>query len=322
MARPSKAAPIDYGATHVLTHGLLERATCPADGRFVLLKDADTKGLRLRVTQAGGKFWQFETRMKGKLITRSLGEWPAVSFAEAQTQARTLRNMTAQGIDPREIERQQQTEREAAAVAEAAQAVTVGEAWATYVEARRQHWAPLSLRDNVNAATAGGVPRKRGEGLTTPGPLHIFMNLRLLELTPDVVQTWAEREGKERPTRARLALRLLRAFLSWCKTHPAYATLLPEQNPATARSAREALGKAKPKTDALLREQLPAWFTAVRSMGNAPASAYLQCLLLTGARPGELLNLRWDDLNAQWHGLTIRDKDESKGALKARALFL
>ena len=57
-------------------------------------------------------------------------------------------------------------------------------------------------------------------------------------------------------------------------------------------------------------------------MGNATASAYLQCLLLTGARPGELLNLRWDDLNAQWHGLTIRDKDESKGALKARALFL
>ncbi len=205
MARPSKAAPIDYGATHVLTHGLLERATCPADGRFVLLKDADTKGLRLRVTQAGGKFWQFETRMKGKLITRSLGEWPAVSFAEAQTQARTLRNMTAQGIDPREIERQQQTEREAAAVAEAAQAVTVGEAWATYVEARRQHWAPLSLRDNVNAATAGGVPRKRGEGLTTPGPLHIFMSLHLLELTHDAVQTWAEREGKERPTRARSA---------------------------------------------------------------------------------------------------------------------
>lgn len=51
-------------------------------------------------------------------------------------------------------------------------------------------------------------------------------------------------------------------------------------------------------------------------MGNAAASAYLQCLLLTGARPGELLGLRWEDVNAQWHGLTIRDKDESKGGVE------
>ena len=40
---------------------------------------------------------------------------------------------------------------------------------------------------------------------------------------------------------------------------------------------------------------------------------YLQALLLTGARPGELLALRWDDVNWQWRSLTLRDKDESKG---------
>ena len=75
MARPSKTAAIDYAAAHDLTHGILERATCP-DGRpFVLLKDSDKKGLRLRVTQAGGKHWQFETRLRsGKLFTRALGE--------------------------------------------------------------------------------------------------------------------------------------------------------------------------------------------------------------------------------------------------------
>jgi len=53
---------------------------------------------------------------------------------------------------------------------------------------------------------------------------------------------------------------------------------------------------------------LPVWFAAVQAIGNAGISAYLQCLLLTGARPGELLGLRWDDLNVQWRGLTIRDK--------------
>ena len=319
MARPSKAAPIDYSKPRTLTHGLLERAACPPDARFVLVKDADAKGLRLRVTQAGGKFWQFETRLRGKLITRALGEWPAMPITEAQTKARTLRNMTAQGVDPREAERQVQAERaereRQRAKSERLHALTVADAWADYIEARRPYWAALSLRDNLNAARAGGEPKKRGKGTTTAGPLHVFMTMRMVELTPDTVQAWAEREGKERPTRARLALRLFRAFLTWCKGRPDYAELLPEQNPATTRSAREALGKAKPKTDALMREQLAAWFAAVRSMGNATISAYLQCLLLTGARPGELLGLRWEDVNEQWHGLTIRDKDESKGGI-------
>ena len=55
MARPSKTAAIDYSAAQDLTHGLLVRAVCPADSPFVLVRDADKKGLRLRVTKAGGK---------------------------------------------------------------------------------------------------------------------------------------------------------------------------------------------------------------------------------------------------------------------------
>lgn len=39
-------------------------------------------------------------------------------------------------------------------------------------------------------------------------------------------------------------------------------------------------------------------------------SAYLQTLLLTGARAGEVLGLRWEDVNTKWRGLTIRDKVE------------
>ena len=73
------------------------------------------------------------------------------------------------------------------------------------------------------------------------------------------------------------------------------------------------LGKAQAKQDALLKEQLPAWFAAVQGLPNTTVAAYLQCLLLTGARPGELIALRWEDVNTQWRSLTIRDKDASKG---------
>jgi integrase len=83
-------------------------------------------------------------------------------------------------------------------------------------------------------------------------------------------------------------------------------------NPAKTKKAREALGKAGIKQDALLREQLPAWFAAVQNVSNPVAAAYLQTLLLTGARPGEVLGLRWDDITPKWHGLTIRDKVEGE----------
>ncbi|MEN9375473.1 MAG: hypothetical protein RL710_630, partial [Pseudomonadota bacterium] len=140
MARPSKTAAIDFAATHDLTHGLLERATCPADAPFVLVKDADKKGLRLRITKAGGKAWQFETRIKGKLFTRALGGWPAVSIDQAKAEAHRLRGLTEQGIDPREGERQQEADKAAAIAAHAAQleadkvaAITVGDIWPRYL---------------------------------------------------------------------------------------------------------------------------------------------------------------------------------------------
>ena len=48
----------------------------------------------------------------------------------------------------------------------------------------------------------------------------------------------------------------------------------------------------------------------MRQLQNPVIAAYLQTLLLTGARAGEVLGLRWDDINTKWRGLTIRDKVE------------
>jgi integrase len=47
-------------------------------------------------------------------------------------------------------------------------------------------------------------------------------------------------------------------------------------------------------------------------LSKQTASHYLQALLLTGARPGELLALHWEDVNEKWKGLTIRDKVEGE----------
>ena len=320
MARPSKTAEIDYTAAHDLTHGLLERAACPDSLPFVLVRDADKKGLRLRVTKAGGKAWQFETRISGKLFTRALGGWPAVSIDTAKAEAHRLRGLTEQGIDPREGERQQEADKAAAIAAAAAQveadkveAVTVGEVWAVYLEARKSKWGERHYTEHVLMVNPGGIKTMkgtRGRGVTAPGILHPLMALPLRDLTAPVIEVWADNEAKTRPSAARLAWRCLKAFLGWCAEQSEYAALVTERNPAKTKKTREALGKPSVKQDALLKEQLPAWFDAVCQLQNPVIAAYLQILLLTGARAGEVLGLRWDDINTKWRGLTIRDKVE------------
>lgn len=318
MARPSKTAAIDYAAAHDLTHGLLDRAACPDFLPFVLVRDADKKGLRLRVTKVGGKAWQFETRIKGKLFTRALGSWPAVSIDDAKEEAHRLRGLSEKGIDPREGERQQKANKAAQITADAAKleaakvaALTVGEVWTVYLAARKKYWGERHHREHILMVKAGGVKTSRvTSGSTSPGILHSMMAMPLCDLTASVIEAWADNEALTRPSAARLAWRCLKAFLGWCQEHPTYVDLLPVKNPAKTTKTRQALGKPNVKKDALLKEQLPVWFDAVRQIQNPMIAAYLQTLLLTGARAGEVLGLRWEDINAKWRGITIRDKVE------------
>jgi integrase len=159
---------------------------------------------------------------------------------------------------------------------------------------------------------AGGVKRTRSnKELTEPGILFPLAEFRLIDLTNEVIEDWSKTESAKRPTRARLTLRLLRAFLFWCARHPAYKKIVKE-NVAKSKKAREFLGKPKPKNDVLQREQLEAWFSAVKQLSNPIISAYLQTLLLIGSRREELAGLRWSDLCFKWNSITIRDKVEGQ----------
>lgn len=162
MARPSKSAAIDYTTAHDLTHGLLERAACPDGVAFTLLKDSDKKGLRLRVTKAGGKHWQFETRIKGKLFTRALGEWPAVGLDVARKEAHRLRGLAEQGIDPREGEALEKSAKaQAKAEKERAAKFTLGALMADYAsELERQgKISHAKVRGMVKLHLMEGAPR-------------------------------------------------------------------------------------------------------------------------------------------------------------------
>jgi integrase len=276
--------------------------------------DAKIPGLGLRVTQSGTRTYVFESRLFGKTIRIKIGDPRSWDLSKARTEAGRLKTLIDQGLDPRELKAKAQAEHVAKAAAEVARAVTVGEAWAVYLEDRRQHWGERHYQDHVKKAQAGGQPAirgTRGRGETIAGPLHSLMNLKLCELDSPKLEAWAAREAAARRTSAQLSWRLLKGFFTWCSEHSTFASVV-QGNPAKTKRIREMLGPAGVKQDALQREQLAAWFSAVRQVFNPVTSAYLQTVLLTGARPGEVLAMRWEDVDIRWKGLTIRDKVEGE----------
>jgi integrase len=315
-----------------LTAGRVDAFTCPTDKAQAFLWDTDTPTLALRATPSGRKTYVFEARLNGATIRINIGtlaDWP---IKQARIKAQGLKMLVDAGTDPREVERDRQTaaiEKKAAAAAqvEAAKvaAVTVGEVWAAYIEERRPNWGDLHLRDHIDKAKAGGLPSGRrggGKELTKPGPLAALMPLALKDLDQATIEAWAANEGKTRASSARLSWRLLTVFLTWCAEQPAYAGLVAAKNPAKTKKARESLGKAGTKSDVLQREQLAVWFAAVQQVQNPVIAACLQMMLLTGARPGEVLSLRWEDVNTQWKGVQIRDKVEGTREIPATPYML
>lgn len=287
---------------------------CEPEKQQSLYWDAKAPGLGLRVTAAGARAYIFESRLFGKTVRITIGDPRAWELGNARTEAGRLKTLIDDGKDPREIKAEVRAAHEARAAAEAVQAVTVGEAWAAYIVDRRLYWGERHYQDHIRKAQAGGEPAirgTRGRGVTVPGPLAPLMTLTLRDLRPSTIEAWAAREAKTRPTSARLAWRLLKGFLSWCAEQEAYAPAVTG-NPAKTKKIRETLGASGVKQDALQREQLAGWFTAVRQLYNPVIAAYLQTLLLTGARPGEVLEMRWADVNTKWKGLTIRDKVEGE----------
>ncbi len=315
MARPSKNAPIDFSEPQDLTHGLLERAACPPDKKFVLVRDAEKRGLRLRVTIAGGKHWQFETRVKGRLFTRALGEWPTISIADARAEAHRLRGLTEQGVDPRigEAEnaaRKAKTLQEATEQA-AAQSTLVGDVWPVYLmqgkPKRKEGWKPRYLADLHAMVAPGGAKKKRGPGLTKAGPLHPLMGRPLASIDADVLLAWYESEALRGRHQAARAFSIFRGFLRWCSARPDFRRLV---NRDASRSAAilENLPPVTRRTDVLGAAQVAPWWSAVEQLPNRTAARYLQALLLTGIRKEAVAALKWEDVDFRWQKVTFADK--------------
>ncbi|MES2355203.1 MAG: integrase family protein [Pseudomonadota bacterium] len=288
----------------------VEGFKCESGKQQTIFWDGKAPGLGMRVTASGAKSFIFEARLHGKTLRLTIGDKRTWSIGKAQAEATRLKTLTDQGIDPRQQKADQRAKAEAAQAETKRQNLTLGEVWPLYLEARKGKWSERHYQDHLNLATPGGIKKKLGSGLTIAAPLAVLMPLLLSELTGNRIAEWLESEAAKRPTNAAQSFRLLRAFIRWVADIPAYRGIISADAYST-RAVRDALPKNQAKDgDCLQREQLPAWFDAVRKIQNPVISAYLQGLLLTGARREELAGLKWTDVDFQWRSLTIRDKVE------------
>lgn len=300
-----------------LTPGRIDAFTCPIDKKQVFLRDSEQVGLGLRAT-AGSKAYIFQGKLNGNVIRMTIGDLTTWSVDDARKEARRLKSILDQGRDPREA-KAEVTAADAATRAKTKQDKTPAlEAWEKYLEARTGKWSARTLLDHQRLSTPGGKPksrgRKKGEGdKTIPGPLSGLLALPLAKIDRTAVTEWLRQE-QHRPTVSRGAFVRLRAFLNWCADESLYRNQV-KPDACGGKVMKNEVSKAKAKKDALERQHLKLWFEYVRQMENPTIAAYLQILLLTGARREELAALRWVDVDFRWKRLSIADKVEESGRI-------
>ena len=288
--------------------------------------DTEQKGLGLRVTRSK-KAFIYEQRLHGKTIRLSYKN--ELDLDLARTWATEQRAEFNKGNDPRDILKQKEIqgdERKAKAKIQAdREKVLVKDAWNDYIEyqkslmplkglAKGKKWGDRHLQDHLNMTQQGGTPHKRGSKVAVQGVLYPLLQLKLAEVAPAVLKDWLNKERVTRANSARQGYQMFRTFWNWCAKDEGYKAIV---NPLAV--ADDGLlrilptKKSKKDGDVLRANYVKDWFAGVQKISNKVISAYLQCLLITGARRGELVVLKWDDVDFKAKTLWLKDKVSGEG---------
>ena len=284
------------------------------------------RGLGLRVSQTGKRSFFFEGRIHGKTVRYPIGD---ISFDKVVVAAKDLAWKFSKNLDPRQ-------EREDDRLAQAKikdqkkakadrEKLLVKDAWDDYIEyqkslmplkglAKGKKWGERHLQDHLNMTQQGGIPHKRGSKVTVQGVLYPLLQLRLAEITPAVLKDWLNEERKTRPNNARQGFQMFRTFWGWCAKGDRYKVIVNRE--AVSEDSLLAIlpsKNSKKDGDVLRKNNIADWFTAVQKLSNKVISAYLQCLLITGARRGELIALKWSDVDFKAKTVWLKDKIKTEG---------
>jgi integrase len=285
----------------------------PGHGNQTIYRDSATPGLGVRVTAAGVRSYIFEATLHGRTLRETIGDIRTWTLGKARAEATRLKTLTDQDIDPRKVREGQLALAHAARLREATESVLVSEVWAAYLKCYASKWGPRHLRDHQNLSQPGGTAKKRGKGLTRPGVLYPLMAFRVVDVTATDLMAWLTNESATRANNARQGFAMFKSFWKWAASQTDYRAIV-DRSLIEDPGFRELVpAKRTHKSDVLQSTQLRAWFSGVLAIPNQINSAYLQALLLTGARRQELAELRWNHVDFKWRTIWVKDKVSKAG---------
>lgn len=246
-----------------LTDAVVKALPVPSKGNKVTY-DSDTKGFGARVTAAGARAFVLNYRTKaGRERRFTIGSWPEWKTAAARAEAEELKTRVDRGEDPlADIE----ADREAP---------TVADLCARFEEEHLPKKRPSSRESDLTNIRRNILPAMKHRKVADVG----FSDVDALhrKVTKDGSPYQANRVVALCSKMFGLAIRW-----GWRSDNPARGI---ERNPETRRT-RYAAG-----------DELGRLTEALAVHGDQQAANIVRMLLLTGARRGEVLAMRWDQLN-------------------------
>jgi integrase len=286
---------------------------CDAATHQRIYWDGKCPGLGLRVTPSGARSYIFEARLHQRTLRLTLGDARTWTLEQAREEACRLKLQTDQGRDPRAELAASDAAALAEQVAQSKRSILASDAWAAYVTHPAHRWGERHRADHVALARPAGQAKARVKGTRKAGILRPLLEQPLAAITAATIEHWLQSEQQTRPSKARHGFVLFRAFWRWCASRPEYAGLV-DVSAVESKDVRRQVPRARTRRhDVMERSHLPAWFKSVRALPNRVVSAYLQALLLTGARREEMAALRWADVDFAWNNLWIKDKVHAEG---------
>lgn len=284
MSTESHPAPVR------ITKTLVDKLPLPASGQS-FLRDLELKGFGVRVTASGTKSFIVEKRVKGRVRRMTLGRFGELTVEQARKQAIQLLGKVACGVDP-------VAERRRAA----AQAITLGQAFTAFIEARQHQLNANTLRDyrNVMRLVFSDWQPKILSAIT-----RHMVALRHREVSTERGEAYAN-----------LAFRVLRALFNFALAtyDDGEGNPLLSTNPVLVLSQTRTWNRPTRRQTIIKAHQLPAWYQAVMAL-KVPAALesaetvadLLRLLLFTGLRKQEALTLRWEHVDLLDRTFTIPD---------------
>lgn len=260
-----------------LTKTYITQLPPPEAGQRIIWDD-EQGGLGIRVTK-GSKSFVFQARQRGQSIRMTLGGWPDWSVDMARERARELAVKIDKGIDPREEGRKQEAE-----------GVTLETIFTKFMDERE-------LKDRTRYDYQRYLDKHLADWKAKP--VKSIGADMVMKRYKDIAAS------KSGAAQASSVMRMMRSVLNYAKAEMGADVLT--NNPVATLTAKKAWLRDNARTDHLRNHEIKPFIEAVRGLDNPVMAAYIEFILLTGARRGEAATLRWRDVDVKARTVTFKD---------------